>query len=241
MVLLNPLVLTFLIANNQYGFFALDILFNFGIVFVAFALLNEYLESVSVKLERIQTLFIGLSLLSLFVDTNMTEDTYQLHVDLKTQSQFDNYSKEMHIDNESLAIFEQLNQITIHSNDRVKVISQHPMTNAYVSNIELLFSREHINNLCQYCDVNVDNIHEPNPLTNIFDYREYADNVLYIEQPQYNSACSLLNNDNYEYLLLLNELYVNVEGNYLSYDQLIEGCARVIFSTEKYSLYKVNY
>ena len=135
-----------------------------------------------------------------------------------------------------------------YAKDRFKIISQHPLTNAFVSNVELLYDREHINNLCQHCNVFDENIHKPDKLTNIFDYREYADNTLYIEKPSYENACHLLSENDYQYIVVGIDQYVNVNGHYINYPDLLSNCypdllsncASVIFKNDAYMLLTVN-
>ena len=104
----------------------------------------------------------------------------------------------------------------------------------------MLYDRDHINNLCQHCNVFDENIHKPDKLTNIFDYREYADNTLYIEKPSYENACHLLSENDYRYIVVGIDQYVNVNGHYINYPDLLSNCASVIFQNDAYMLLKVN-
>lgn len=234
LIVMNPFIIYEFMNNLEHGFLVLELLLNFGVFFV---LSQSILEIIPVS--RKYT-FVSLScVLTLFVVQNKAEDTYQVQNNLSMDLYME-YNTELRILNSQVDIFNQLNLLTRYQDKRVKVISQLQFTNAFVSNIDLLYSNKYILGLCQYCDVETMGLHEPNELTNIFSYREYADNRLYIEFPQYQSACSLLKDNNYQYLILDNTQFYNDGTNYYPLQYAISNCSSVVYSNDQYTLLQVE-
>lgn len=233
LTIVNPLVIYLTLNTYNQGFLIFQLFFNIGV----FVLAIEPMEQYALKTNKTRLLIASMCILSLTINKNLGEDTYQLNAVYNYADR--NYNSTLRISNQVNDIFSKLNELTKYQEHRVKVISQVPLTLSYVSNIELLYGMDHINGLCQYCDVVGMNLHEPNQLTNIFSYREYADNRLYIEAPSYQNACSLVNDNQYEYLILDNTQYYFNGENYYPLSNVVSSCSRVIYSNENYTLLEV--
>ena len=171
--------------------------------------------------------------------TNSSEDTFNLNADIEQDKSYE-YIYEVRANKDEYDMYLSLNGLTKYETERVKVISQLPLTSTYVANIELLNGKLHYNFECQYRDVIAQGLHEPNELTNIFDVREYADNQLYIEMPKHEQTCALLRWNQYNYLIIRNDQYWIINGNYISIKDALSQCMTIIDSNELYSLLVVN-
>ena len=66
-LVLNPLVIiiTLIFNNVNRGFSVLDLLFNFEFIYIVFTQLQNYLNEKNISIERVNTIFVGISILAL--------------------------------------------------------------------------------------------------------------------------------------------------------------------------------
>lgn len=66
-LVLNPLVIiiTLIFNNVNQGFSVLDLLFNFEFIYIVFTQLQNYLNEKNISIERVNTIFVGISILAL--------------------------------------------------------------------------------------------------------------------------------------------------------------------------------
>lgn len=145
------------------------------------------------------------------------------------------YNKKYRIDNNELGIYSFLLN-NYQFNEQVKIISQAPNTSYFLPNITLLENYPEQMNRCQYCNVNAMNLHEPNALVNIFAYREYGGNVLFIEEPQYEQGCKLLDQNEYNFLILRSDQTIDINGNWYNLSDYYSQCYSIIYKNDFYVL-----
>ena len=118
----------------------------------------------------------------------------------------------------------------------VNVISQAKLTNVYLPNSNIVDLYKDQFNRCQYCDVYEDNIHEPNKLVNIFAYREFGGNRLFIEEPEYSEVSSLLEKYNIDLLILRKDQSIEVEGGWLRLYDYVGQWMKIVYENDSYVL-----
>ena len=66
-LVLNPLVIiiTLIFNNVNRGFSVLDLLFNFEFIYIVFTQLQNHLNEKNISIERVNTIFVGISILAL--------------------------------------------------------------------------------------------------------------------------------------------------------------------------------
>ena len=66
-LVLNSLVIiiTLIFNNVNQGFSVLDLLFNFEFIYIVFTQLQNYLNEKNISIERVNTIFVGISILAL--------------------------------------------------------------------------------------------------------------------------------------------------------------------------------
>lgn len=121
-----------------------------------------------------------------------------------------------------------------------RIISQAPFTQAVFFEDEIVHSYLDYINTCQYCDVEALDLHEPSALFNIFVPRDYSDNRLFIEMPQFKQACALLNENDIDYIIYESGMNTDESMQWLSMKDLLNGCTTIITENQRYVLARVN-
>lgn len=83
-------------------------------------------------------------------------------------------------------------------------------------------------------------LHEPSALFNIFVPRDYSDNRLFIEKPQFKQTCALLNENDIDYIIYESGMNTNESMQWLSMKDLLNGCTTIITENQRYILARVN-
>ena len=84
------------------------------------------------------------------------------------------------------------------------------------------------------------NLHELSSLVNIFAFREFGGNVLFIEQPYYENGCNLLNENNIDLLILRQDQTIEVNGEWYKLADYYLQCNSKIYENSTYVVLKRN-
>lgn len=141
-----------------------------------------------------------------------------------------------------LTFFNVIEPVVFSSGDRIRRafafvhpnIFSLPMLSIFSTWLYLLIKKEFIR--CQYCDVYEDNIHKPNKLLNIFAYREFGGNQLFIKEPEYREVSSLLEKYNIDLLILRKDQSIEVDGNWLSLYDYVGKWMNIVYENDSYVL-----
>lgn len=153
--------------------------------------------------------------------------------------EFDNYNNFYRMENDEAEVYNYLYANYDFSNE-VKLISQAPNSQRYLPNVSVIDSFREQLTRCQYCDVYEMNLHEPSNLVNIFAFREFGGNVLFIEQPYYENGCNLLNEHNIDLLILRQDQTIEVNGEWYKLADYYLQCNSKIYENSTYVVLKRN-
>lgn len=118
------------------------------------------------------------------------------------------------------------------------IISQTPYIEGFIPKINNVLEYSDLIT-CQYCDVERDNIHEISPLSNIFSFREYADNRLYIEMPNYSQLDIYLLDNKINYVIVDTKQIINFDGVYMSLYDMLKQNHSVLVENNSYALFEI--
>ena len=217
LIIVNPLILN--ATSDIENFQVLMMLFFNPIIY------SYIFSGIDIKVEKLYVINSCVVMMAvsnqLMVNPYFTNDSFKYDINAR-------------IEKDELEVNEFLS--TLITNQEVKVISQAPFTKAFVPNITLLDDYKDMMNRCQYCDVFTENLHEPSNLINIFTYREYSGNQLFIELPDYKTALSLTIEGNYRYLILRNDQIIEYNSNWIPLSDLFIGKYEILLKNETYIL-----
>lgn len=117
---------------------------------------------------------------------------------------------------------------------RVRTISQAPFTKGFVNNINLSFGISKTREFCRTCNVLEGPVEELSPIYNIFFLRDYADQMIFSVPADYDSACDLLFERNFKYLLLDKEQTRKENGVYVPVFHCLRACNDVVFENDRF-------
>ena len=153
--------------------------------------------------------------------------------------EFENYNNFYRMENDEAEVYNYLYANYDFSNE-VKLISQASNSQRYLPNVSIIDSFREQLTRCQYCDVYEMNLHEPSNLVNIFAFREFGGNVLFIEQPYYENGCNLLNQNNIDLLILRQDQTIEVNDEWYKLADYYLQCNSKIYDNSTYVVLKRN-
>ena len=225
-----------------WGVFTLLDLPYYGSLYVIFnpysliQLFNGLAISFAIDKQRQAAISIGIGLIILYSSIGMML-TNPYYADYESAN---NALNEARIGAEEYAIYAAINQDRGDDLRQLNIISQAPFTTAFIPNIDLLYTWQQRLNVCQYCDVEAMNIHMPDMLTNIFAWRDYADNRLFIESVDHSQSCPLLLQEDFDYLILDKSQTKNIDGVYMPLYERLDECSQRWYEGERYIVLKVS-
>ena len=176
-----------------------------------------------------KAMLITFCLLLYIIPNKLSDNPYYL------ESEY-GFNKLLRINSTELDVYKYLNDFRTDDKSVVKVVSQAPFTKGFVPNVELLEEYRVMATRCQYCDVFESDLHEPNELINIFTYREYAGNQIFIEAPKFNEAAELLFQNNFDFVILKKNQLIEINETWVELYQALLNRYKVIFDNEEFVL-----
>ena len=190
--------------------------------------LNFFLKSLNSKEHIKDSLLYACIILSLYcLSYKSLENPYYEDIN--------NFDKQLRISTDESEIYQYMCE-NVNFDNNLKIITQAPNTQLFIPNINVTYSYKSQMEKCQYCDVIDMDIHEPSKLANIFTYREFGGNRIFIENPLYESGCDLLQNESIDYLILRTDQTIELNGNWYTLYEYYSQCYSILYSNETYAL-----
>lgn len=234
-ILLNPFFVSYIVSlNDSMSLIYPSLMLNIGIVY--FVLDGCVSWSDHLSLTRRNAASIALAGFGLFFLTDAMQDTNKVYTPDDTLH-FDYYGRA----SESIADMASYINSELRNHEFEEpftVISQMEYTRALIPNVEQLYDYEMVYEQCQYCDVYELDLHEPDPLTNIFAVRQYSENQLYVEDPQYPYACNMFLESDFEYVIYDKNVSYNDGTAYFPATRILKDCSKLIYENDGYALYQ---
>ena len=153
----------------------------------------------------------------------------------------ENFDQLYRLDRDTIEIFDRLQEECTY--DRFKVISQAEGVKAYVSHIELVYSVYDTRHLAVYEDeLDSETIVENDrgKIVNILYHRDYTDQPVFKEEPEYDKLNDIIMEYGTQYLILRKDQFKLKEGEYVPIYFDVRGIADIILENDTYVLMKVR-
>jgi len=224
----NPITYAFIVTYMNY-----DLVFQRGYD----AIFNPYTVILFMSLifsliEKYKVLQVALLTITIVLAYSSTTVNYHYYFDAKP-----NYSGYNRLQVDQLQVFEVLNTIIkIEDYDRARVMSQIISVKGFVPNVFSIIEYNKFWSIDRYSEERQESF---SPLWNIFIPREYYDQPIFSDKPNYERTCTYLIDRTIDFVIVdQTQFYIDDNGDFVPLYIRVRECATEVYRNERYILYQ---